>query len=428
MENERNTDKLAGYLIKLGGLAIVLALCWYFKNVLIYIIVAFVVSMIGRPFMQLLKKIRIKGKSAPNWLLAIFTIVLILALLVLLFTQIVPLVSNIVRDASAISDSAQFSSNPIEKVNEWIIGLFPDVGADFDITAVVLGKLKELVSFSQVSGLVGSVASLVIDIVVAVFSVVFIAFFFIKEDGLFERILCALVPDRHELTLRKTLSEIKQLLSRYFVGLVIEMLGVALVDFLGLWLIARFDFSYAIGVGFIAGLLNVIPYVGPLIGDVIGIVFGIVLKLGTGAGLDVNIWVFALIILAIMLAAQLIDNFIYQPLIYSTSIKAHPLEIFIVLLMAGHIGGIVGMLVAIPAYTVVRVIAIRFFYRFKPIQRLVPDLAEGKRTRLLRILIEGLLLEDRFLILCESRRHQACHPYGGQWAKAWDLCMVRPSY
>ena len=376
MENERNTDKLAGYLIKLGGLAIVLALCWYFKNVLIYIIVAFVVSMIGRPFMQLLKKIRIKGKSAPNWLLAIFTIVLILALLVLLFTQIVPLVSNIVRDASAISDSAQFSSNPIEKVNEWIIGLFPDVGADFDITAVVLGKLKELVSFSQVSGLVGSVATLVIDIVVAVFSVVFIAFFFIKEDGLFERILCALVPDRHELTLRKTLSEIKQLLSRYFVGLVIEMLGVALVDFLGLWLIARFDFSYAIGVGFIAGLLNVIPYVGPLIGDVIGIVFGIVLKLGTGAGLDVNIWVFALIILAIMLAAQLIDNFIYQPLIYSTSIKAHPLEIFIVLLMAGHIGGIVGMLVAIPAYTVVRVIAIRFFYRFKPIQRLVPDLAE----------------------------------------------------
>ena len=376
MENDRNTDKLAGYIIKLGGLALIVALCWYFKNVLIYIIVAFVVSMIGKPFMQLLKKIRIKGKSAPNWLLAIVTILIITGLLILLITQIVPLVSNIIRDASAISDSASFSSNPIEKVNEWIIGLFPNVDPDFDITAVVLGKLKELVSFSQVSGLVGSVASMVIDVVIAVFSVVFIAFFFIKEDGLFERIICALVPDRHEMTLRKTLSEIKQLLSRYFVGLVIEMLGVALVDFLGLWLIARLDFSYAIGIGFIAGLLNVIPYVGPLIGDVIGIVFGIVLKLGTGAGLDVNIWVFALIILIIMLAAQLIDNFIYQPLIYSTSIKAHPLEIFIVLLMAGHIGGIVGMLVAIPAYTVVRVVAIRFFYRFKPIQRLVPNLSE----------------------------------------------------
>lgn len=378
MENERNTDKLAGYIIKLGGLALILALCWYFKSVLIYIIVAFVVSMIGRPFMQLLKKIKIKGKSAPNWLLALITIILIISLLVLLITQMIPLVSNIIRDALAISDNTafNFSSNPIEKVNEWIIGLFPDLGPDFDITAVVLGKLRDLVSFNQVSDIVGSVASLIANTFVALFAVVFISFFFIKEDGMFERIVCALVPDKHELTLSKTLSEIKQLLSRYFAGLLVEMLGVALVDFLGLWLIARLDFSYAIGIAFIAGMLNVIPYVGPLIGALLGMGLGVVLKLGIGAGLGVNVWVFALIILAIMLTAQLVDNLIYQPVIYSTSIKAHPLEIFIVLLLAGHIGGMVGMLVAIPTYTVVRVVAIRFFYRYKPIQRLVPDLSE----------------------------------------------------
>ena len=376
MENERNTDKLAGYIIKLAGLALVLALCWYFKNVLIYIIVAFVVSMIGRPLMQLMRKIKIKGKSAPNWLLAVLTILLIFFFLTMIVTQMVPLVSNIVMDASAIEASSYFESNPIDKVNEWLIGMFPNLGEDFDLSALLMDKIRELVDFGKVSGIVGSVASLVTSAFVALFAIVFISFFFLKEEGLFERIICAFVPDKHELTLAKTLSEIKQLLSRYFIGLLVEMLGVALVDFLGLWLIARFDFSYAIAIGFIAGLLNVIPYVGPLIGDVIGIVFGIVLKLGTGAGLDVNIWVFALIILAIMLAAQLIDNFIYQPLIYSTSIKAHPLEIFIVLLMAGHIGGTVGMLVAIPAYTVVRVIAIRFFYRYKIIQRLVPDLSE----------------------------------------------------
>ena len=376
MENERNTDKLAGYIIKLAGLALVLALCWYFKNVLIYIIVAFVVSMIGRPLMQLMRKIKIKGKSAPNWLLAVLTILLIFFFLTMIVTQMVPLVSNIVMDASAIEASSYFESNPIDKVNEWLIGMFPNLGEDFDLSALLMDKIRELVDFGKVSGIVGSVASLVTSAFVALFAIVFISFFFLKEEGLFERIICAFVPDKHELTLSKTLSEIKQLLSRYFVGLFIEMLGVALVDFLGLWLIARFDFSYAIAIGFIAGLLNVIPYVGPLIGDVIGIVFGIVLKLGTGAGLDVNIWVFALIILAIMLAAQLIDNFVYQPLIYSTSIKAHPLEIFIVLLMAGHIGGTIGMLVAIPAYTVVRVVAIRFFYRYKIIQRLVPDLSE----------------------------------------------------
>ena len=205
---------------------------------------------------------------------------------------------------------------------------------------------------------------------------VFISFFFLKDSGLFERIICALVPDRVEKTMTTTLNDIRQLLSRYFVGLLLEMLGVALIDFLGLWLIARLDFSYAIGIAVFAGILNVIPYVGPLMGCGIGVVLGIILKVGIGAGLGVNVWFFALIILAIMLAAQLIDNFIYQPVIYSTSIKAHPLEIFIVLLMAGHIGGAVGMLVAIPSYTVVRVIALRFFHRFKPIQRLDPDLSE----------------------------------------------------
>ena len=376
MENERNTDKLAGYIIKLGGLAIILALCWYFKNVLIYIIVALVVSMIGRPLMRLMRRIKIKGKRAPDWLLALLTIILIFFFLAMIVTQMVPLVSNIVRDASAIEASSYFESNPIDMLNEWLIGVFPNLGNDFDLSALIMGKIRELVDFGKVSGIVGSVASIVTSTFVALFAIVFISFFFLKEEGLFERIICALVPDKHELTLSKTLNEIKQLLSRYFVGLLIEMFGVALVDFLGLWLIARIDFSYAIGIGFIAGILNVIPYVGPLIGDAIGIVFGIILKLGTGAGLNVNVWIFALIILVIMLAAQLIDNFIYQPLIYSTSIKAHPLEIFIVLLMAGTIGGTVGMLVAIPAYTVVRVIAIRFFYRYKIIQRLIPDLSE----------------------------------------------------
>lgn len=376
MGNERNVDKLAGYIIKLAGLAIVVGLCWYFKTVLVYIIVAFVVSLIGRPIMKLLRKVTIKKKHAPDWLLAILTILLTIALLVLVITQIVPMVANIVRDISALSSSSYLGSNPVGRFNEWLISLFPGLGKDFDVVAVIMDKLREVVNLSNVTGFVGSVASLVINLLVGLFSVMFIAFFFIKDSGLFEKIICALVPDRVEGNMSKTMKEITQLLSRYFVGLLIEMLGVALIDFLGLWLIARLDFSYAIAIAFIAGLLNVIPYVGPIIGEAIGVIIGVVLKLGVGAGLDVNIWVFALVILAIMLGAQLVDNFIYQPVIYSTSIKAHPLEIFIVFLLAGHIGGTVGMLVAIPAYTVVRVIAFRFFYRFKPIQRLNPDLSE----------------------------------------------------
>jgi predicted PurR-regulated permease PerM len=376
MENEKNTEKLAGYLIKLGVLAAILALCWYFKNVLIYIIIAFVVSLIGYPIMTHLRKIKIKGKSAPAWLLTILTIVLIIVLLALLITQIIPLVSNIIHDVSAMSSNTYFESNPIDKLNDWLIATFPSLDRDFDVAALLMTKLKELVSFSKVSDIVGSVATVVSSAFVGMFSVVFISFFFIKDDTMFEKIVCALVPDRHEREVSKTLNDIKHLLSRYFLGLLIEMLGVTLIDFLGLWLIARLPISYALGIAFIAGVLNVIPYVGPLMSEVIGVIIGVVLKFSIGVGLGVNIWIFAGIILAIMLVTQFIDNIIYQPIIYSASIKAHPLEIFIVLLIAGHIGGTVGMLVAMPAYTVVRVIAIRFFYHLKPIQRLIPDLSE----------------------------------------------------
>ena len=234
--------------------------------------------------------------------------------------------------------------------------------------------LKKVISEFSFTGLIGSVASAVVDLAVGLFAVVFISFFFVKDEKLFSKIVAALVPDHIEDSVTGAITDIEHLLSRYFVGLIIEMFGVALIDFLGLWLIARIGVTYALGIAFIAGILNIIPYVGPVIGEIVGVLLCMALHYGAGIGLDVNIWVFALIVLAIMLGAQLVDNFVYQPIIYSTSIQSTPLEVFIVMLIAGHIGGIVGMLAAIPAYTVVRVVAGRFFYDRKIVRRLMPDL------------------------------------------------------
>ena len=375
MEQERSIDRLARYIIIAATLAVLACLCWYFKSVLVYIIVAFVVSLIGQPVMRLLRKIRIRGKSAPDGLLAILTIVLILGTLILVVTQVIPVVTGIVRDA-AVLNSVTAEGNPLDRVNDWIVGLFPGLGPDFNIITILMDKLREVTNLSNVTSVISSVTSFVTSLVVGLFSVVFISFFFVRDETLFRKIVSALVPDRMEGNLAKSLGDIEGLLSRYFVGLLIEMTGVALLDFLGLWIIARLGFSNALGIAFIAGILNVIPYVGPLIGEAVGVVLAVVLKYGTGVGLDVNIWIFALIVLAIMLTTQLVDNFVYQPLIYSTSIKASPLEIFIVILLAGHIGGVVGMLVAIPAYTVVRVIASRFFPDLKLVKRLIPDAAD----------------------------------------------------
>jgi len=371
MEQERSIDRLARYLIAAGTIAILAWLCWYFKSVLVYVIVAFVVSLIGQPVMRLLRKVRIKGKSAPDWLLAIVTIIIILGGLLLIVTQVIPVVTRIVRDAAILNSVT--SGNPLQSINGWIVSLFPSLGTDFNLISIIMDKLKGVTNVANVTAVISSVTSFVSSFAVGLFSIVFISFFFVRDETLFRKIVSALVPDRLEEKIGKALRDIEGLLSRYFVGLLIEMFGVALLDFLGLWIIARLGFTNAIGIAFIAGILNIIPYVGPLIGEAVGVILAVILKYGTGVGLDVNIWIFALIVLAIMLTAQLVDNFVYQPLIYSTSIRANPLEIFIVILLAGHMGGVFGMLVAIPAYTVVRVIASRFFPDLKLVKRLIPN-------------------------------------------------------
>ena len=238
-----------------------------------------------------------------------------------------------------------------------------------------MAELQKLLDVSKVSSLIGTATSFISSFGVGLFSVAFIGFFFIKDDDLFTNIVTAMVPDKHEKNAAEAISDIGHLLSRYFIGVLIEVTGVALINFLGLWLIARLGANAALGIAFMTGILNIIPYVGPLMGGAIGTILGLILKYSSAVpiGLDVNFWVFTVLLIAIFCFTQLIDNILYQPLIYSTSIKATPLEIFIVLLIVGHIGGPMAMIVAIPCYTVVRVIAFRFFRHIKAIRRLIPS-------------------------------------------------------
>lgn len=379
METERNIDRLAGWIMKLGVFALICAVCWYFRSVLVYVLIAFVVSLIGHPLMQLMRKLKIKGKPFPDTVLAIVAIIVILLAMSLFVTQMVPVVMHIVREASVMNSQDIPYNSLLDHLNTSLMGLFPALGPDFNLVNTLLEQIRSVVSLSSVTSILGSVASVAADMGIGLFSVVFISFFFIKDEKLFCKIISALAPDRIEGSVEKTISDITHLLSRYFIGLVIEVVGVILLDFLGLWLIAQIGAEYAIGIAFIAGVLNVIPYVGPLLGEVIGVLLCIVLKYGAGVGLALPIWAFALIVLAIMLGTQLVDNFVYQPLIYSSSIKSTPLEIFIVLLMAGRIGGTWGLLIGIPTYTVARVIAARFFYKHKAVRRLMPDI-EAENT------------------------------------------------
>jgi predicted PurR-regulated permease PerM len=371
------TEKLAKYTLAAVSIAIIGGLCWYFRSVLVYILLAVVVSLIGKPLMTLLQKITIKGRKAPDWILAAFTIILLMVIFTAVITMIVPVVSGIVKNISLtnIEDAARRVAIPLADFNTFLISTFPKLGSDFRIEVVAVQELQKLFDPSAFSSMIGSAASFVTDLGIGIFSVVFISFFFIKDDGLFTSMVAALVPDKHENNAAQAIADIGNLLSRYFIGVLIEILGVALLNFLGLLFIARLGADAALGIAFLTGLLNVIPYVGPLFGGVLGTILGLVLKYSSTnpVGLDVNFWIFTIILTAIFCTTQLVDNFLYQPVIYSTSIKAKPLEIFIVLLVVGHIGGPISMIAATPSYTAVRVIAFRFFRKIKAIRRLIPS-------------------------------------------------------
>ena len=378
MENtERYTDKLAKYIILAAGMGIIGALCWYFSSILIYILLAVVVSLIAQPIMSLLRKIKIKGHRAPDWVLAMVTLLTLIILFFTVITLIVPIVSGIIKGISldSIETAARHISGPLAEMNLNLREAFPRLGGDFRIEVAAFQELQKLFDPIAVSSVIGSAANMITNLGIGLFSVSFISFFFIKDEGQFTAIIKAIVPDRHESEAEKAISDISYLLSRYFIGVMIEVAGVALINFLGLLLIARLGFNAAIGIAVMTGILNIMPYVGPLMGGVLGTALSLIIKYSSAVpiGLDVNFLTFTLILVAIFSFTQLIDNILYQPVIYSTSIKAKPLEIFIVLLIAGHLAGPVGMIVAIPSYTVVRVVAFRFFRRYKAIRRLIPS-------------------------------------------------------
>lgn len=373
---ERSVDKLARYTIYAACTATICAICWWFKDAIIYILLAGVVSLIGRPLMNLYNKLNIKGHYFPKWLGAILCIIIIIGGILSVLTLIIPIIGNIAKDISALNmgTTVKSISVPLQNINAFFAEKFPTLGPDFRIESIIIAQLQKIFSPSALSTAINSITSFISSFGIGLFSVVFITFFFFKDENLFTKIVAAITPDKHEQNAVESLGEISNLLSRYFLGLLIEVSMVAILNFIGLMTVARLGFNASLGIAFIAGIMNIVPYIGPFAGGVIGTILGITLKYvcATPIGIDVSFWSFAIILIAIFSVTQLVDNFIMQPLIYSNSLKTSPLEVFIIFILAGHIGGITGMLIAIPCYSVIRVIAGRFFRNFKFIRRLIP--------------------------------------------------------
>ena len=363
-------NRLARYIIALAAVAAVSFLAWFFSDILTYILIAAILSILGKPLVRLLDSLHFGKWRIPHNLCALITLLALLGFLSTLFIFIFPLFSQIINQISAI-DMEQIGVNlakPLQQINDFLHKYVPGTDADLTVQTIFSQHLSSLIHNFDFTQSFNSLATFIIKFGIGVFVVCFISFFFIKEQDMFNNIVLSLFPQKYEPNAIRALQSTNQLLARYFIGICIEALAITALNTIGLTLFCGFGFKMAIVLAFASGVLNVIPYIGPIVGGLIGILFGILGHYHAGEG--TTLLLFILPIVLVYVGTHMIDVFIFQPFIYSNSVKAHPLEIFMVILIAGSIGGVIGMLVAIPAYTVIRVFAGEFFNHFKVVQKL----------------------------------------------------------
>ncbi|OFX44278.1 MAG: hypothetical protein A2046_13495 [Bacteroidetes bacterium GWA2_30_7] len=349
-------------------------LVWYFYNIVTYILISVVLSLLGQPIVHLLSKIKIGKIRIPIAVSAAIALVSLWAVLFCIIWLIIPVIAAEAKQISEI-DTELISSafNEPLQILENKIASFISTDENFSLQQYITEKMVSLLSVSQVSNILNIITKLFGNIFVAFFTISFVTFFFLKDSGLFLKSILVLTPTKSERAVKRVILLIRRMLLRYFLGLCIDVTIVFILVTIGM-LIVGLTLEQALVIGIFAGLLNMIPYVGPII----AIIFGLSFVTATHLNIDIYNELFPVLgyMFLVFVVVQIIDGILIQPFIYSNSVKAHPLEIFLVILIAGSLAGITGMLLAIPSYTIIRVIAREFFINFKVVQKLTEGISD----------------------------------------------------
>ena len=233
---------------------------------------------------------------------------------------------------------------------------------------LAVDNLFQNVNFGLLPELLNQVLELLGGFTIGLFSVIFILFFFLKDNRLQESIILTLVNDKVSVRVEKSIEKTKRLLSRYFLGLLLQISILLIIYSI---VLAIFKVENAFIIAFLCALLNLIPYLGPIIGGVLMMI--LTMTSFIGADFSTVILPKTLYVMMGFVLGQLIDNFFSQPFIFSNSVKSHPLEIFIVILASGTLLGPVGMIIAIPLYTTLKVISQEFLAENKIVKSLTKN-------------------------------------------------------
>jgi predicted PurR-regulated permease PerM len=364
--NVKIMNKLVKYILGIAGTAIIIFLIWYFSNIVTYILISAVLAIIGKPLVTLLTKLRIRKWIVPKGLAAAVTLIALWGVFVAFFSLFIPLIFNKLSELSNVNitqliDALDEPLNYFQRFLEYSFGV---QNSEFSIVNSISMQIESLLNINSVNNIISSVVSLLGSVAIALFSISFITFFFLREDHLFAEMVISIFPTKYEHNVKNAIDSATTLLIRYFTGILAES-TILMSVYATVLMLFGFSASTAFFIGFVIGTLNVIPFIGPLMGVSISILVGILTPIAGATPGEM-----ALIIGGAFLCINGLDNFVLQPILYSNRVNAHPLEIFIVILIAGSVAGILGMLLAIPAYNVIRVFAKEFFNHLKLVQKL----------------------------------------------------------
>tara|TARA_R100000935_G_scaffold8302_1_gene17311 strand:- start:27999 stop:29093 length:1095 start_codon:yes stop_codon:yes gene_type:complete len=354
-----------GLLRTLAVLGLIVIFLWFVFNIkvlILYIGIAAVISLIGRPLVLFLRR---KCKF-HNTLAAFTTLLAVIAFVCLLLYIFVPI---IVEQSKSI---AEIDFDLVKRdLNELNIQASDYLGVEKIniVEAIKNTSAVENFELELVPSFVDIFFKNFADFFIGLFAVLFIAFFLLKDQNLIPNAVTVFAKEGREKRFLLVLNKIKELLSRYFIGLAFQILILALFYTL---LLLIFDIRNALAIAIICAFLNIVPYLGPLIGWVLLLL--VVVSNNLGADFSSELLPTLGYVTLGYGIAQIFDNIISQPVIFGKSVRSHPLEIFIVILIGGYLFGIPGMILAVPVYTSVKVISKEFLSEYKIVKRLTKNL------------------------------------------------------
>lgn len=357
---------IANGILRAIGFLILAAVSLYFlyliQSVLIYLIVALTLTLIGNPILDFFKK-RLKFKHTLATVATLFIFVLLIATFILMF---IPLISSQGQNLSLLK-TAEIEKDITQLTNQAVVFL---ESHNIDSQQILNeSKLTSKINFNFIPNFLNVVLGTISSFGIGLASVLFITFFFLKDRLLFIVGAKKLIPDGQEDRILNSIHKINHLLSRYFIGLLLQLFIVFLLYGIVLFI---FDIPNLFIIAFLCAILNIVPYIGPLIASILAAILTMLSNLGSD--FQTEILPTTIYVLIGFWIVQIIDNNLSQPIIFSKSVSSHPLEIFLVILIAGFLSGILGMVIAVPLYTILKVIGKEFFPENAIIQLLTKNI------------------------------------------------------